>query len=182
MMTPKKRRFAEEYLLDLNATAAARRAGYSAHTAEQQGPRLLGDVGVQAAIAEAQAKRAERTQIDADWVLKRLAAMADADLADLHNSDGTLRPVADWPEVWRRGLVAGIEADESTVGGEKIVTTRKVKLADRLKAIELIGRHVAVGAWREKVEHTGPGGGPVQTVNMTPDEFRAMAAEIAGRV
>jgi phage terminase small subunit len=182
MMTPKKRLFVAEFLTDLNATAAAQRAGYSARTAKQQGSRLLTDVDVQAAITQAQAQRAERTQIDADWVLKRLAAMADADLSELHNDDGTLRPIKDWPKVWRQGLVAGIEVDESLINGAMSVTTRKVKLADRLKAIELIGRHVTVGAWKEKVEHTGPGGGPVQMVNMTPDEFRAIAAEIAGRV
>lgn len=182
MLTPKKQRFADEFIKDLNATAAAQRAGYSIRTAKQQGSRLLTDVDVQAAITQAQAQRSQRTQIDSDWVLKRLAAMADADLADLHRADGSLRPVSEWPEVWRRGLVAGLEADENRIDGGLTVVTRKVKLADRLKALELIGRHVDVGAWREKVEHTGPGGGPIQSVSMTPDEFRAIAAEIAGRV
>lgn len=182
MLTPKQQRFVDEYLVDLNATAAARRAGYSAKTAEQQGPRLLGNAGVQAAIQRGQAARSQRTQIDADWVLRRLAAMADADMKDLHGPNGALLPVEQWPEVWRRGLVAGIEADETRIDGGLTVTTRKVKLADRIRTLELIGRHVAVGAWREKVEHTGPGGGPVQTVTMTPDEFRAIASDIAGRV
>ena len=181
-MTPKQEAFVREYLIDLNATAAAARAGYSARTANEQGARLLANVSVRTAIAAAQARRAERTQVDADWVLKRLAAMADADLADLHRADGSLRPVSEWPEVWRRGLVAGLEADENRIDGGLTVVTRKVKLADRLKTLELIGRHVDVGAWREKVEHTGPGGGPIQSVSMTPDEFRAIAAEIAGRV
>lgn len=181
-LTPKQAAFVAEYLIDLNATAAARRAGYSERTAEWQGPQLLGKTHVADAIAAAQAERAQRTQIDADWVLRRLAAMADADLSDLHNADGTLRPASEWPEVWRKGLIAGMETDETTVGGEKVVTTRKVKIADRLKALELIGRHVAVGAWREKVEHSGPGGGPIQSVSMTPDEFRAIAADVAGRV
>lgn len=182
MLTPKKQRFADEFIVDLNAAAAAQRAGYSSRTAKQQGSRLLTDVDVQAAIAAAQSRRSQRTQIDADWVLRRLAAMADADMKDLYGPNGALLPVEQWPEVWRRGLVAGIEADETRIDGGLTVTTRKVKLADRIRTLELIGRHVAVGAWREKVEHTGPGGGPVQTVTMTPDEFRAIASDIAGRV
>lgn len=182
MLTPKQAAFVAEYLIDLNASAAARRAGYAEKRADAMGHENLRKPEIAAAIAAAQAERAQRTQIDADWVLKRLAAMADADLSDLHQADGTLKPAGEWPEVWRKGLIAGVEMDETTVGGDKVVTTRKVKIADRLKALELIGRHVAVGAWREKVEHSGPGGGPIQSVSMTPDEFRAIATEIAGRV
>ncbi len=182
MLTPKQQRFVDEYLIDLNAAAAARRAGYAEKRADAMGHENLRKPEIAAAIAQAQAERAKRTQIDADWVLRRLAAMADADLADLYGPGGTLRPVSDWPEVWRRGLVVGVEVDEIRVGAESIGATKKAKIADRLKALELIGRHVAVGAWREKVEHTGPGGGPIQQVNMTPDEFRAIAAEMAAKV
>jgi phage terminase small subunit len=71
-MTPKQRRFVDEYLLDLNAARAAIRAGYSAHTAEQQGPRLLGNVEVAEAIQAAQQVRSERLQITQDDVLKGL--------------------------------------------------------------------------------------------------------------
>lgn len=60
-LTPKQQRFVEEYLVDLNATAAAKRAGYSAHTAEWQGPQLLGKNHVSAAVAEGRARLAERT-------------------------------------------------------------------------------------------------------------------------
>lgn len=77
-LTPKQERFVEEYLKDLNATQAAIRAGYSAHTAEQQGPRLLGNVGIQEAIRVGQEARSKRTKIDADWVLRRLKEEADA--------------------------------------------------------------------------------------------------------
>jgi hypothetical protein len=71
-MTPKQRRFVDEYLLDLNATQAAIRAGYSARTAEQQGPRLLGNVEIAEAIQAAQQARSERVQITADDVLRGL--------------------------------------------------------------------------------------------------------------
>lgn len=71
-MTPRQQRFVDEYLLDLNATKAAIRAGYSARTAEQQGPRLLGNVEIAAAVQTAQQARSERLQITQDTVLSGL--------------------------------------------------------------------------------------------------------------
>lgn len=185
-LTPKQQRFVEEYLVDLNATQAAIRAGYSVRTAEQQGPRLLGNVGVASAIQAAKAERSRRTQIDADWVLRQLAAEKAADLADLFDEHGRMKPVAEWPEVFRRGVVVGVESFEEYAGRgqdrEKIGMVRKVKLVDRTRHLELIGKHVDVQAWREKVEHTGPHGGPVQIVGMTADEFRRIAVELAAKI
>jgi phage terminase small subunit len=71
-MTPRQQRFIEEYLLVLNATQAAIRAGYSARTAEQQGPRLLGNVEIGAAVQAAQKARSERVQVTQDDVLRGL--------------------------------------------------------------------------------------------------------------
>lgn len=68
-LTPKQAAFVREYLVDLNATHAAIRAGYSAKTADVQGPRLLGHVGVKAAIAAGQTKLEKRTEITKDWVI-----------------------------------------------------------------------------------------------------------------
>lgn len=177
-LTPKQAAFVAEYLKDLNATQAAVRAGYSAKTAEWIGPQLLGKSHVSEAIAAALAARAQRTQIDADHVLRRLAEQDAADLADILNDDGTIKPVREWPAVWRRGLVAGVEVvsiGNATVGVGEVV---KLKLADRMKNLELLGRHTAVGAWRDKVELAGPGGGPVQQV--TRIELIPMQAKGAG--
>lgn len=156
-MSPKQQRFVEEYLIDLNATQAATRAGYSARTANEQGARLLANVSVRSAIEEAQAARSERTGIDADWVLRRLASDAGADLADLYFESGELRPVHEWPVVWRTGLVAGIETVQERDGVDKEgnpnwVTVRKVKLADRTRLVELLGKHVGVQAFKERLE------------------------------
>ncbi|KEZ17181.1 Terminase small subunit [Sphingobium yanoikuyae] len=148
-MTPKQQRFVDEYLIDLNATQAAIRAGYSAKTANEQGARLLANVSVRNAVSEAKAKRSKETGIDAAWVLSRLAAEAFADLADLYDENGRVKPVKDWPLVWRQGLVAGIEVE--TIGeGAGHVT--KVKISDRIKRVELIGKHVDVQAFKEKLE------------------------------
>lgn len=75
-LTAKQQAFCREYLLDLNA-AAARRAGYSEHTAEQQGSRLLSNAKVQAEIQRAMDDRAERAEVDADYVIERLKHEAE---------------------------------------------------------------------------------------------------------
>lgn len=187
-LTPKQRRFVDEYLVDLNATAAARRAGYSAKTAEQQGPRLLVNVGVSSAIAAAQQERSERTRIDADWVLRTLAAEKTADLASIFDDRHNLRPISDWPMVFRTGLIVGVESIEEYEGSGKervaVGMVRKIKLADRIRHLELIGRHVDVQAFRDRVGHEGPNGGPIPIagISMTPEEFRALALEMARQV
>lgn len=75
-LTKKQERFVEEYLIDLNATAAARRAGYSAKTADRIGPELLGKTCVSEAITEAMAARSERTEVTQDQVVRELAGLA----------------------------------------------------------------------------------------------------------
>jgi len=159
-LTAKQDRFVAEYLIDLNATQAAIRAGYSEKTAAEQASRLLTNVKVSEAVQAAMKARSERTEIDADWVLKRLARDATADLADLYDESGTLRPVKEWPLVWRTGLVAGVETIQERSGSDPdgnptFATVRKLKLLDRTKLVELIGKHVDVGAFKEKVEHSG---------------------------
>ncbi|WP_333571326.1 terminase small subunit [Sphingomonas sp.] len=155
-LTPKQQRFVEEYLIDLNATQAAIRAGYSQQTAHAIGHENLSKPEVTAAIAEAKADRSERTRIDAAWVLTRLAEEAEADMSDLYDEAGALKPVKDWPVIWRKGLVAGIKAvEERDERGNVVGMVREVKLSDRIKRIELIGKHIDVQAFKDKVEHTG---------------------------
>jgi phage terminase small subunit len=166
-LNPKQQRFVEEYLVDLNATQAAIRSGYSRKTAESQGSRLLSNAKVKAAVEEGRAKQSRRTEINADWLLRRLAEEAEADFADLYDDRGELKPVREWPAIWRKGLVAGLETDETREDGVLKATTRKLKISDRLKRLELIGRHIAVGAFVDKHEHTGKDGQPL--VPETPD-------------
>lgn len=165
-MTPKQLRFVEEYLIDLNATQAAIRAGYSAKTAKQQGQRLLTNADVQAAVAEAQAARSEKTGIDAAWVLARLGNELIADLADIYDDQGALKPIHEWPLIWRQGLIAGVETgEERDENGEVIAIVRKVKLSDRVKRIELAGKHVNVQAFKDKIEQSGE-----LTINVLPED------------
>jgi len=158
-LTAKQEAFVREYLIDLNATQAAIRAGYSATTAHSAGPRLLDNVDVATAIDEARNERATETRIDAAWVLKRLAAEAEADVADLYGDDGKLKPIRDWPKIWRQGLVSGIETEQLFEGHgedrERIGTLRKIRLSDRVKRLELIGKHIGVKAFEETINVTG---------------------------
>jgi len=158
-LTPKQRLFVAEYLKDLNATQAAIRAGYSERTANEQGARLLAKVSVRQAVDIALAQRVDDVKIDAAWVLKRLADEATADIADLYDERGELLPVQDWPLIWRQGLVQGIDVEELFEGKGKdrvkIGTVRKIRLDNRVKRLELIGKHIGVNAFQEQVKVTG---------------------------
>lgn len=158
-LTPRQARFVDEYLIDLNATQAAIRAGYSARTANQQGPRLLESSTVMAAIDARKIDRSEKLKIDAGWILQRLVAEAEADLADLYDQYNNLKAVEDWPLIWRQGLVQGIEVEALFDGfgkdREQIGTVRKIKLDNRVKRIELIGKHIKVNAFQEQVVVSG---------------------------
>lgn len=166
-MSPRERRFKELLLADaeMNATEAARLAGFSAKTANTKGPWLRKRPDIAAEIDAALAERSKRTQIDADWLLTHLAEEATADIADLYDDAGNIKPVHQWPIVWRTGLVAGFEVEELYEGRgenrEHIGRLRKVKLADRTRIKELIGKHVGVQAFVERKEITGKNGGPV---------------------
>lgn len=156
-MTPKQEAFVREYLIDLNASAAAARAGYSAKTAHVTGHATLKKPEIQAAIQAAMKARAERAQVDADWVLRRLHSEASADLSAIYDDAGNLLPIKQWPMVFRTGLVAGIEtvverAGADAEGRPQFVTVRKVKLADRTRMIEMIGKHIGVGAFKDRLE------------------------------
>ena len=169
-MTPAQRRFVDEYLIDLDAQNAAIRSGYSKKNAAQQGYKLRHKPEIAAEIEKRVAERSERTQFDADWVLKRLADEALADLADLYDDSGSLKPIAQWPLIWRQGLVSGLDVDETIVDGKKRGQVTKVKQSERIKRIELIGKHVDVGAFAEKNVLTGPDGGPVKVEDVTITE------------
>lgn len=145
-LTPKQQAFVNEYLLDLNATQAAIRAGYAPKRADAIGFENLRKPEIAAAIGSAKAERCERTQIDADWLLQRLYADVVADLGDLYHRNGAIKPVHEWPDVWRQGLAADVDHDKETGA------ITRVKVADRTKLKELLGRHVTVQAWKDNTK------------------------------
>lgn len=144
-LTPKQKMFCREYLVDLNGTQAAIRAGYSKKTANEQAARLLANVSVQHVIQGLMDKRSDSIEITAAKVLKRIDAIADFDIGKLYDKNGRLLPVHEMPEEARR-VVASIDVFEEFegVGRERVQIgeTKKVKLYDKLKANELLGRHL----------------------------------------
>lgn len=167
-MTPKQEAFVREYLIDLNATQAATRAGYSEATANEQGARLLANVSISAAINAELEKRAERTQINADYVLNRLVEIDNMDVLDIIDDAMNLKPVHQWPKVWRQYL-SGFDVAEMFEGrGEDREMTgilKKIKWPDKVKNLELLGKHVGVQAFKDRVEHSGE-----MSLTVTPED------------
>jgi phage terminase small subunit len=156
-MTARQEAFAREYLVDLNAAAAARRAGYSPSQSLAAASTLLIIPHIASHVAQLQAARAARRDIKADHVLDRLLDELDADTADLFDADGNLLPVRSWPAVWRRGLVTSIQVTtlykrDASGAQVEIGNLKNVTFADRVKRLELLGKHVSVQAFREKVQ------------------------------
>ena len=150
-LTPKQQRFVEEYLIDLNATQSAIRAGYSEKTANEQGSRLLANVSISEAIAEAQNKRTKQTEIDAAYVLKRLVEIDQMDVLDIMDDQMKILPLRDWPKIWRQ-YISNIENLELT---DADGVFKKIKWPDKVKNLELLGKHVSVGAFKDRIEHSG---------------------------
>lgn len=164
-LTPRQRRFVEEYLVDLVATQAASRAGYSAKTAEQQGSRLLGNAKVAAAIAAGQQKRSKRTEITADRVLGELAKIGFANMADYMRPGPNGDPYLDFSGLTRDQAAALQEVTvEDFVDGRgddsRDVRRVKFKLADKRAALVDLGRHL--GIFVDKHQVSGPNDGPIK--------------------
>ncbi len=140
-MTPKQQRFVEEYLVDLNATQAAIRAGYSAKGATVRGSELLANRNVANAISAGQKSRSKRLEIDADRVVQEFAKVGFANAGDYFDwgPDGiTVRSKDDLtPE--QQAAVAEVSETTTEHGG-----TIRVKLHNKLDALEKLGRHLGL--------------------------------------
>lgn len=157
-LPPKQARFVQEYLVDLNATKAATRAGYSPRTANEQGARLLAKVSVRSAVEKAMENREKRTQITQDRVLQELARLAFFDLRKAFNDDGSLKMPQDL-DADTAAALAGIDTTTTNIGGDDgqvagSLTTKKVKTFDKKGAIELCMRHLGMFNDKLQVEAT----------------------------
>jgi phage terminase small subunit len=144
-LAPRQAQFVAQYLIDLNATRAAQRAGYSLKTAYSQGQRLLKNVEVQSAIQAAMDKRAEKLEITADRVLDEIAKLAFFDPRKFFEDDGSLKRIQDLDDDTAMSL-ARMEVIELFEGsGEQkhaYGLMKKIKLADKLSALEKLGKHL----------------------------------------
>jgi len=152
ILAPQKRMFVLEYMKhNFNVSAASK----SIRIGTSTGSGYLGELDVQEAIAEQMAARVERTQIDADWVLLQLDKMFNADVADIF-TPGTndLKPVHEWPETWRK-MTTSIKIDDRyDKGQDKAYQVKDIKILDRLKTLNMIGKHTDVRAFTERIEIT----------------------------
>ena len=145
-LTKKQQLFVDEYLIDLNATQAAIRAGYSVDTAREIGCENLTKPNIQQAIAEHMAERSKRTGINQDRVVLELAKLAFVKMTDVVDSQGRIKNTATDDDL---SCIESIKYKESDneVGGS---VEREVKISSKLKALELLGKHL--GMWNDKLD------------------------------
>lgn len=161
-LTPKQERFCEEYLVDLNVTQAAIRAGYSKKTAYRIGAELLQKTHVSNRISELRSQQSKRTEITADRVIAELAAIAFADRTELAKVDksGNVKfaPTDSLPDDVKK-IISGIK--EGKFGTE-------VSSYDKVKALELLGKHL--GLWEKAASESN-------AASEVPTLYKALEAD-----
>lgn len=150
-LTNKQEAFCREYLIDLNATQAAIRAGYSEKTARRIGSENVTKLDIQKRIQDLMEERKNRIEVNADYVLKRLVDIDQMDVLDILNESGDLKPIKAWPKVWRTTL-SGFDIAAIRVEGAEALL-KKIKWPDKIKNLELLGKHVSVQAFRDQIKN-----------------------------
>ena len=141
-------RFLAEYLISFNASDAARRAGFSVKTADVQGSRLLRNVRIRAAIAQAQACVANRAEVTVERVVRELGRIAFVDPAQFFDQQGNLLPISKMPEDCRRAIAA-LDIEELFARDENgkmrpSGLVKKLKFAAKIPALDLLARHLGM--------------------------------------
>lgn len=153
--------FCLEYLKDpTNATEAAIRAGYAEKSAKVTACNMLKNPLIKARIASAMERRNHRVEIDADYVLERHRDIDQMDVLDIMDRNFVIKPLDEWPPIWRQ-MLSGVDISElfEGSGDERAVcgVLKKFRWPDKLKNLELMGRHTNVGAYRDMIDHNHKG-------------------------
>jgi phage terminase small subunit len=147
-LNPRQQRFCEEYIIDLNATQAALRAGYCARTVNQTGPKKLVKVGIQNEIARLKSERSERTLIKADDVVLELAKIGFSNIEDYLTVDEDGETHLKSFDDIERSVLAAIESIKISTTKNKDdsreYTTTQFKLCSKLNALEQLGKHLGI--------------------------------------
>jgi phage terminase small subunit len=165
-LTKKQEIFVAEYLTDLNATRAYIAAGYSENGAEVGASNLLRNIKVAEEVNKKTGKRLEKLEITADKVLQEIAKMGFANMLDYMNVEDGRITEFDYSKLTRDQAAAIQEITMDTTGGagdgeRRLVLRTRFKLGDKRGSLELLGKHLKL--FTDKVENTGPNGGPIQT-------------------
>ena len=171
--------FCREYIKDLNGTQAAIRAGYSPRTADRMAYELLKKPEIQAFVLQSKAERVEEVKVDANYVLKRLIEIDEMDVADILADGGDFLPIRKWPKVWRTTL-SGLDIAIINSGDTETIL-KKIKWPDKVKNLELLGKHIGVGAFSEKVDHTSSDGS-MSPAKYDESMYKAAQAELASKL
>ncbi|MFP2832464.1 terminase small subunit [Citrobacter portucalensis] len=159
-ITAMQEAYAQEYTkCPENQTQAAINAGFSPNTAAVKASVMMRDERIQKRIAELMEERNKRLRVSADYVLLRLVEIDQMDVIDILNDEGGLKPISQWPKVWRTSISAvdinrirmAMKDDEEDIES----TLQKIKWPDKVKNLELIGKHVDVNAFKERLEVSG---------------------------
>lgn len=157
-LTAMQEAYAQEYTkCPENQTQAAINAGFSPNTAAVKASVMMRDERIQKRIAELMEERNKRLRVSADYVLLRLVEIDQMDVLDILNDDGTLKPIREWPKIWRTTL-SGFDLSSTIMNmNEDSIETilKKIKWPDKVKNLELIGKHVDVNAFKERLEVSG---------------------------
>lgn len=157
-LTAMQEAYAQEYTkCPENQTQAAINAGFSPNTAAVKASVMMRDERIQKRIAELMEERNKRLRVSADYVLLRLVEIDQMDVIDILNDDGTLKPIREWPKIWRTTL-SGFDLSSTIMNmDETSIETilKKIKWPDKVKNLELIGKHVDVNAFKERLEVSG---------------------------
>ncbi|HIB9048876.1 TPA: terminase small subunit [Raoultella planticola] len=155
-LTAQQEAYCQEYVkCPENQTQAAINAGYSPNTAGKFASQNMRDERIQKRIAELMEERNKRLRVSADYVLLRLVEIDQMDVIDILNDDMSIKPVSEWPKVWRQYLTGFELADMFEGRGDEkelVGILKKIKWPDKVKNLELIGKHVDVMAFKERME------------------------------
>lgn len=166
-LTAKQQLFVNEYLVDLNATQAAIRAGYSEKTAGQIGEQNLKKLEIANEIEKRMKDREKRTEITQDMVLKELARLAFFDIRKIYDSNGNLIPIKELDDDTAAAII-GVDVSEVKVNRDsdkaEIEYTKKIKIADKRASLVDVGKHLGMFVEKSEVEHKGNVG-----VNVAPE-------------
>ncbi|EMB3001419.1 terminase small subunit [Salmonella enterica] len=158
-LTAMQEAYAQEYTkCPENQTQAAINAGFSPNTAAVKASVMMRDERIQKRIAELMEERNKRLRVSADYVLLRLVEIDQMDVIDILYDDMSIKPVSEWPKVWRQYLTGFELADMFEGRGDEkelVGILKKIKWPDRVKNLELIGKHVDVNAFKERLEVSG---------------------------